>query len=166
MHSLIEENTNQIKALSVAQSEGLKRMQEINEMNTSQIKALADGQAKLQSLVDQNATHFIALNNSQFSNQEQLRLTLQHNADHVKSLAQGQDQLTTACKDMMGAITQLSQSLLSPNPHGSSVGPPYALSPPPRKLNRRIMGYTYETSDAGSSRNSTVETSALSTQGK
>lgn len=159
MHSMIEDNSSQIKALSVAQSEGLSRMQEINEMNASQIKALADGQAKLQELVEHNASHFIALTNSQFTQQEQIKSVLQQNAQHVNMLAKGQDQLSNACKEMMGAISLLGTKAKEVEMNGSGACV-HTISPPPRKLNKKVMAYTYE--DGESVRSSSVNSRPIS----
>lgn len=168
MNAMIAENTSQIKALSVAQSSGLQRMQEINESNAAQIKALADGQSKLQSLVDQNATHYIALSNSQFQNQEQVKNVMKQNAEQIKALASGQSQLASACKDMMKAVGQMSESLTVPqgpvaggrggleNFFGKGGSVISNISPGPRKLNRRIKGvwYEYDSSTVSSPRTS------------
>ncbi|KAF2186367.1 hypothetical protein K469DRAFT_631222, partial [Zopfia rhizophila CBS 207.26] len=154
MNIMISENTTQIKALSVAQSGGLQRMQEINESNSTQIKALADSQEKLQSLMDQNASHYIALSNSAFSNQEQVKGVLETNAGQIKALADGQSKLASTCAEMMKSISkvgeglsQLGSSLSSGSDAGgssafSSIG--NRISPPPRKLNKRIKGVWYE----------------------
>ncbi|KAF2249651.1 hypothetical protein BU26DRAFT_454925 [Trematosphaeria pertusa] len=163
MNAMITENTNQIRALSVAQSEGLQRMQDINESNSTQINALADGQAKLQSIIDQNASHYIALSNSSFTNQEQVKTVLQSNAEQIQNLAGGQTQLAKTCEGMMRAIESLSNTVGRVNDTMShmslagsetasnppSNGPPFGaianrISPPPRKLNRRIKGVWYE----------------------
>jgi hypothetical protein len=161
MNSMIAENSAQIRALSVAQSEGLQRMQEINESNTLQIKALADGQAKLQSLMDQNASHYIALSNATFSNQEQVKHVLQTNAEQIRALANGQSVLTSTCKGMMQSIEAVGQTVsrvgesLNQISVGSDTGstgsaaPPVGsilnhISPSPRKLNRKVKGVWYE----------------------
>ncbi|KAF2475577.1 uncharacterized protein BDR25DRAFT_254606, partial [Lindgomyces ingoldianus] len=156
MTAMISSNSSQIKALSVAQSEGLQRMQEINESNSTQIKALADGQFKLQALTDQNASHYIALSNSSFQNQEQVKDVLQTNAQQIQALAEGQGKLADTCNAMMKTIedlggtvgkvgetvSQLAVSDTSSSAAFSSSG--NRISPPPRKLNRRIKGVWYE----------------------
>jgi hypothetical protein len=149
MQSMIEENTNQIKALGVAQSEGLRRMQEINESNAGQIKSLAEGQFKLQSFINENANQFIALSNSQFSNQNAVKEVLATNAEQIKTLAQGQKDLAATCKDMMRAITQLSRTpaLSSPAPSLNGSTNNHNFLPPPRKIGKRIKGYAYESED-------------------
>lgn len=165
MNAMISENSAQIRALSVAQSDGLQRMQDINESNSTQIKALADSQAKLQAIVDQNASQYIALSNSAFSNNEQVKTILQTNAEQIQSLAEGQAQLAQTFQGMMHSIESLGNAVGRVNDtmsHMSSVGsdtasnPPSGLagaslgaianriSPPPRKLNRRIKGVWYE----------------------
>ncbi|KAF2649256.1 hypothetical protein K491DRAFT_669299 [Lophiostoma macrostomum CBS 122681] len=164
MNAMISSNSAAIQALSVAQSEGLSRMQEINESNSTQIKALADGQAKLQSMMDQNATHYIALSNSSFSNQEAVKTTLQRNADQIRALADGQHKLATTCTGLMKTIEKLGNSVgtvndsinhlsLTSGPGSdagstSSIAPFSAManriSPPPRKLNRKVKGVWYE----------------------
>lgn len=175
MNAMISENSDQIRALSVAQSEGLQRMQEINESNSTQIKALADGQSKLQSLIDQNASHYIALSNSSFTNQEQVKSVLQSNADQIRALADGQTQLAATCAGMMKTIENLGNtvgrvgdsvsqlSVASSDAGSTGVPAPFSavgnrISPPPRKLNRRIKGVWYEydtsTSPASSPRKS------------
>ncbi|PSN72211.1 hypothetical protein BS50DRAFT_569753 [Corynespora cassiicola Philippines] len=148
MNDMISENSAHIRALSVAQSQGLQRMQEINEANTTQIKALADGQAKLQSMMDQNATHYIALSNAAFQNQEQVKSVLKSNADQIKSLAEGQSQLSKSCENMMRTIENLGHTV-STNLTSSGGPPPLngnsnCVSPGPRKLNRRVKGVWYE----------------------
>jgi hypothetical protein len=179
MNAMISSNSAAIQALSVAQSEGLSRMQEINESNSTQIKALADGQAKLQSMMDQNASHYIALSNSSFSNQEAVKTTLQSNAEQIRTLADGQHKLTSTCTGLMKTIEKLGNSVgkvndsinqlsLTSGPESdagsmssSSIAPFSALanriSPPPRKLNRKIKGVWYEydtTTPTGSPRRS------------
>lgn len=175
MNTMISSNSAQIAALSVAQSAGLQRMQEINESNSTQIKALADGQAKLQSIIDQNASHYIALSNSSFVTQESVKTTLQTNTDHIKVLAEGQRQLATTCAGLMktieglgSAVGRVGESVKELNTGSdtssvingfSSVSGAIAnrISPPPRKLNRKIKGVWYEydsTSPASSPRRS------------
>ena len=178
MNALISSNSAAISALSVAQSAGLSRMQEINESNSTQIKALADGQAKLQSMMSDNASHYIALSNSSFSHQEAVKDTLQNNAEQVRALADGQQKLATTCAGLMSTIQTLGKSVTKVNDSmshlGSSVSkvndsishlsitsgpgsdagstnsiPPFGaianrISPPPRKLNRKIKGVWYE----------------------
>lgn len=172
MSAMISENSAQIRALSVAQGEGLQRMQEINESNSTQIKALADSQIKLQAIVDQNASHYIALSNSSFSNQEQVKTIMQTNASQITSLADGQAQLAKTCEGMMRTIESLGNTVGRVSDNLSHIGsgasdtasnastttsgaPPFGaianrISPPPRKLNRRIKGVWYEY-DAGPS---------------
>ncbi|KAF2737397.1 hypothetical protein EJ04DRAFT_510291 [Polyplosphaeria fusca] len=164
MNAMISENAAQIKALSVAQGEGLQRMQEINESTTTQIKTLADGQTKLQSLISDNASHYIALSNSSFANQEQAKSVLQSNADNIQALAQAQTQLAHTCAGMLKTIDGLGSTVsrvgdnVSQLQHSSSTdfssSTPFSnvgnrISPPPRKLNRKIKGVWYEY-DSGS----------------
>lgn len=164
MNKMISSNSEQIAALNVAQSAGLQRMQEINESNSTQIKTLTDNQNKLQSLLSDNASHYIALCNSSFGNQEQLKALLQSNADQVKALADGHAQLTSTCAGLMHTIENLGNSVGKVNRTVSQLGntapasdtssvtsqhPPFSsvgnrISPPPRKLNRRIKGVWYE----------------------
>ncbi|KAF2119779.1 hypothetical protein BDV96DRAFT_568197 [Lophiotrema nucula] len=169
MNAMISENSAQIRALSVAQSEGLQRMQEINESNSTQIKALADGQAKLQNLMGENASHYVALSNSSFANQEQVKGVLQTNAQQIKALADGQTKLASTCAGMMKTIEHLGQTVgkVSENVSqlhlrsnvGSDAGSlPFSqignkIAPPPRKLNRKIKGvwYEYDTTSTGPS---------------
>jgi len=162
MNAMISENSAQIRALSVAQSEGLQRMQEINESNSGQIKTLADSQAKLQNIVDQNASHYIALSNSSFKNEEQVKTVLQSNAEQITGLAEGQMQLSRTCEAMIRSIESLGHtvgqvsdsmsnmnSTLSDTASNASMGGPFGpvgthILPPPRKLNRKIKGVWYE----------------------
>ncbi|PVI02445.1 hypothetical protein DM02DRAFT_522927 [Periconia macrospinosa] len=158
MSSMISENSAQIRALSVAQSEGLQRMQEINESNMTQIKALADGQAKLQAVVSENASHYIALSNSSFSNQEQVRSVLEANTAQIKALGNGQIKMAKTCEGMMRTIENLGHTVgrvnenmnvmnagMSDTASTSSVGSIASrISPAPRKLNRRVKGVWYE----------------------
>ncbi|KZM24956.1 hypothetical protein ST47_g3893 [Ascochyta rabiei] len=98
LSSVVESSAEHIHALSVAQSAGLQRMQEINESNSTQIKALAESQAKLQALIDQNASHYIALSNTSFESHEQVK--------HA--------QLAQTCKAMVRTIETLSTSSTPP----------------------------------------------------
>jgi hypothetical protein len=170
MNKMISTNSEQIAALSVAQSAGLQRMQEINESNSTQIKTLTDNQNKLQSLLSDNASHYIALCNSSFSNQEQMKAILQSNADQVKALTDGHASLSSTCAGLMQTIENLGSSVGRVNESVSHLGiaapvsdtssvtsqhPPFSsvgnrISPPPRKLNRRIKGvwYEYDTSSS------------------
>lgn len=165
MNTMISENSAQIRALSVAQSEGLRRMQEINETNATQIKALAENQSQLQSLLSQNASHYIALSNSSFQNQEQVKKVLQANAEQIHALAEGQNKMAGTCSGLMAAVAELGDTVARVGEgvaQGRSgwgdergVGPPVGtvrtrISPPPRKLNRRIKSvwYEYDTSDS------------------
>jgi len=170
MNTLISENSAQIRALAVAQSEGLQRMQEINETNAVQIKALAENQSKLQSLVDHNASHYIALSNSAFSNQEQVKSVLQTNAEQIHALADGQNKMATTCSSLMATIADLGNTVARVGEEAAqrnwddgrrggagsigAVTSPFSavgnrISPPPRKLNRRIKSvwYEYDNSD-------------------
>jgi hypothetical protein len=154
---VVEKNVEQINALSVAQSAGLQRMQEINETNTAQIMALADSQAKLQALIDQNASHYIALSNASFESQEQIKTVMKTTANQIQSLSKNQAQLANTCDGMMRGIdnlaTTISQMNASPamSETSSAVSSPAPfgimgnrITPPPRKLNRRIKGVWYE----------------------
>lgn len=154
--SIVEGNTEQIHALSVAQSAGLQRMQEINEATTTQIKALADSQDKLQALIDQNASHYVALSNTSFSTQEQMKSIMKNTTTQIQGLSKNQAQLANTCDSMMRGIESLAASVTEMNicsnmsDAGSSTStPPFGslsnrISPPPRKLNRKIKGVWYE----------------------
>ncbi|XPS95775.1 hypothetical protein M3J09_005057 [Ascochyta lentis] len=164
LSSVVESSAEHIHALSVAQSAGLQRMQEINESNSTQIKALAESQAKLQSLIDQNASHYIALSNTSFESHEQVKHVLQATTAQIQSLSGSQAQLAQTCKAMMRSIESLGTSVEHmsiatppPPPPASDVSSVHSTSPPsfssamanrispaPRKLNRRIRGVWYE----------------------
>ncbi|ORX93933.1 hypothetical protein BCR34DRAFT_580269 [Clohesyomyces aquaticus] len=186
MNAMISENSAQIRALSVAQSQGLQRMQEINESNMTQINGLADGQFKLQSIISENASHYIALSNSNFTNQQQVKAVLQTNAQQIKALADGQTKLASTCSGMMKTIENLGSSVVKVSesintmsqtqtqnqlPFSGGPGSDISnassnfisafgnrISPPPRKLNRRIKGvwYEYDASPNASPRSSMV----------
>jgi hypothetical protein len=154
---VVEKNVEQIHALSVAQSAGLQRMQEINETNTAQIMALADSQAKLQALIDQNASHYIALSNASFESQEQIKTVMKTTANQIQSLSKNQAQLANTCDGMMRGIDNLATTISHMNASpamsetSSAVSSPAPfgimgnrITPPPRKLNRRIKGVWYE----------------------
>ncbi|KAJ4398711.1 hypothetical protein N0V91_009988 [Didymella pomorum] len=157
LSSVVESSAEHIHALSVAQSAGLQRMQEINESNSTQIKQLAESQAKLQSLIDQNASHYIALSNTSFKSHEQVKDVLQATTAQIQSLSGSQEQLAQTCKAMMRSISDLASSVhqpsvtLAPAPSSetSTLRTPSStatasdtskISPAPRKLNRRIRG--------------------------
>lgn len=157
--AMITENTASIRALSVAQSTGLQTMQEINESTSGQIKALADNQASLQAIVDQNASHYIALSNSSFNAQTSVQRILQNNAEQISNLAEGQKRLVTTCQGLMKSIEQVGEAV---NTAASDTASNVSLmketeksigtivnriSPPPRKLNRRVKGVWYEYDD-------------------
>jgi hypothetical protein len=154
---VVEQNVEQIHALSVAQSAGLQRMQEINETNTAQIMALADSQAKLQALIDQNASHYIALSNNSFNSQEQIKTVMKTTATQIQSLSKNQAQLANTCDGMMRGIDNLASTISQMNvapamsDTSSTVSSPVPfgimgnrITPPPRKLNRKIKGVWYE----------------------
>lgn len=154
---IVENTTEQIHALSVAQSAGLQRMQEINESNTAQIKALAESQAKLQALIDQNASHYIALSNSSFHAQESIKNIMKTTASQIQGLSRNQAQLANTYDGMMRGIDNLATSVSQMNVSSamsdtsSAVSSPIPFSvmgnrinPPPRKLNRKIKGVWYE----------------------
>ena len=158
--SIVQSSAEQIHALSVAQSAGLQRMQQINESNSTQINAIAESQTKLQALVDQNASHYIALTNTSFQSQEKMREVLQTTGSQIQSLNKTQSQLAETCKGMIrtmethsASITHLdsiasdlqsthSTQSTQPCPMCSSTS--NRINPPPRKLNRRIKGVWYE----------------------
>ena len=167
LSSVVESSAEHIHALSVAQSAGLQRMQEINESNSTQIKALAESQAKLQALIDQNASHYIALSNTSFQSHEHVKDVLQATTAQIQSLSGSQAQLAQTCKAMMRSIASLGSSVEhigaatpppAPPSQASTVQstPPPSfssatanrLSPAPRKLNRRIRGVWYEYDDS------------------
>lgn len=167
LSSVVESSAEHIHALSVAQSAGLQRMQEINESNSTQIKALAESQAKLQSLIDQNASHYIALSNTSFKSHEQVKDVLQATTAQIQSLSGSQEQLAQTCKAMMRSIESLGTSVehmgaASPPAPSSDASTMHSLSPvsrttpstnrvnpAPRKLNRRIRGVWYEYDNEG-----------------
>lgn len=168
LSSVVESSAEHIHALSVAQSAGLQRMQEINESNSTQIKALAESQAKLQQLIDQNASHYIALSNTSFKSHEAVKDVLQATTTQIQSLSGSQEQLSQTCRAMMRSIDSLGSSVeqfsatppLVPSSEASTMVPTSPLShngsvtsrftPAPRKLNRRIKGvwYEYDTNEA------------------
>lgn len=166
LSSVVESSAEHIHALSVAQSAGLQRMQEINESNSTQIKQLAESQATLQSLIDQNASHYIALSNASFKSHEQVKDVLQATTAQIQSLSGSQEQLSQTCKAMMRSISDLASSVhqpsitLSPAPPSEATTlqctPPSTaknsdfsnITPAPRKLNRRIRGVWYEYDDS------------------
>ncbi|KAF2832714.1 hypothetical protein CC86DRAFT_93258 [Ophiobolus disseminans] len=155
---VVEKNTEQIHALSVAQSAGLQRMQQINESNTAQIKALAESQAKLQALIDQNASHYIALSNSSFQAQESIKNIMKTTATQIQGLSRNQAQLANTYDGMMRGIDNLASSVSQININNSTMSDtstavsspiPFSvmgnrINPPPRKLNRKIKGVWYE----------------------
>ncbi|OAL02042.1 hypothetical protein IQ06DRAFT_219057 [Phaeosphaeriaceae sp. SRC1lsM3a] len=154
---VVEKNVEQIHALSVAQSAGLQHMQEINETNTAQIMGLAESQAKLQALIDQNASHYIALSNASFESQEQIKSVMKTTASQIQSLSKNQAQLANTCDGMMRGIDNLANTISQMNMSSAmsdtsstvSSPAPYGImgnriTPPPRKLNRRIKGVWYE----------------------
>ncbi|KAJ8105149.1 hypothetical protein OPT61_g10352 [Boeremia exigua] len=163
LSSVVESSAEHIHALSVAQSAGLQRMQEINESNSTQIKALAESQAKLQALIDQNASHYIALSNTSFKSHEQVKDVLQATTAQIQSLSGSQEQLAQTCKAMMRSIENLGSSashnsVTTPPPSSTSTMPSLSplsyptsttsrINPAPRKLNRRIRGVWYEYDD-------------------
>lgn len=157
LSSIVESSAEHIHALSVAQSAGLQRMQEINESNSTQIKALAESQSKLQSLIDQNASHYIALSNTSFKSHEQVKDVLQATTAQIQSLSGSQAQLAQTCQAMMRSIETLgsSASAAVPVSEVSSLQSPPSIAsattgrinPAPRKLNRRIRGVWYEYDD-------------------
>ncbi|KAJ4299342.1 hypothetical protein N0V90_004587 [Kalmusia sp. IMI 367209] len=166
MTALITENTNSIRALSVAQSTGLQTMQEINESTSGQIKSLADNQAALQALVDRNASHYIALSNSSFNAQTTMQSVLQSNAEQIASLAEGQKRLVATCEGMMRSVEKVGDAVnMAASDTASntslmretekSIGTiENRISPPPRKLNRKIKGVWYEYDDGPNSNRS------------
>lgn len=156
---VVEVTAEQIHALSVAQSAGLQTMQEINESNSTQIMAIADAQIKLQALVDQNASHYIALSNTSFQSQEKIKEIMKTTATQIQSLSKNHAQLVNTCDGMMRGIDSMSDSVsqlslnVSMSDTASNQSTPSAatfsamanrISPPPRKLNRRIKGVWYE----------------------
>lgn len=167
--NIVETNAEQVHALSVAQSTGLQAMQEINESNSIQIKAISASQLKLQSLVDQNASHYIALSNKHFKSQESTRQAqersqkaqdeakdlLTSTLSHVNSLAKAQSDLAQTCQSMIQSFESFTHnnhsmvgsdaaSLHSVGSTTSSGVLASRISPPPRKLNRRVKGVWYE----------------------
>ncbi|KAF1837625.1 hypothetical protein BDW02DRAFT_106390 [Decorospora gaudefroyi] len=179
---VVESNAEQVHALSVAQSAGLHAMQEINESNSFQIKAISESQTRLQALVDQNASHYIALSNQSFQSQEQSRQAqeqtrksqehtqkaqeqtkdiLKTTLSQLQTLSKNQIQLSQSCDGMMRSIESLSNSVthftsnaLSDTASNHSLSA-FAtnMSPPPRKLNRRVKGVWYEYDSAPTSSN-------------
>jgi hypothetical protein len=178
--SVVESNAEQVHALSVAQSAGLQAMQEICESNGTQIKAISDSQIRLQALVDQNASHYIALANRSFESQEQSRLAqeqtrksqeqtrkaqeqtkdmLKTTLSQLQTLAKSQLQLSQSCDGMVRGIESLGNSVshftssaMSDTASTHSMSAVFAnnMSPPPRKLNRRVKGVWYEYDNAPS----------------
>lgn len=163
MTAMITENTNSIRALSVAQSTGLQTMQEINESTSGQIKTLADNQAALQAIVAQNASHYIALSNSSFNAQTSMHTILQSNAAQIASLAEGQERLAQTCEGMMRSVERsvekVGEAMVTIGSDSASNSSALRetektigtivnrISPAPRKLNRRIKGVWYEYDD-------------------
>ena len=187
LSSVVESNAEQVHALSVAQSTGLQAMQEINESNSIQIKAISESQIKLQALVDQNASHYIALSNTSFQSQESTRQAqertlkaqeqtkdiLDKTVAQLASLAKAQADLSQTCQSMIQSLDAFTHNTAvsdTASTHSLSTSATMVreasasalasrISPPPRKLNRRIKGVWYEYDCApGSAPSSTTGT--------
>ncbi|CAN9274113.1 unnamed protein product [Alternaria alternata] len=131
---VVESNAEQVHALSVAQSTGLQAMQEINESNSIQIKAISESQIKLTSAISQ-----------------------------LQTLSKNQVELSQTCQGMMRSIetlgdsvTQFTSNVISDTASNQSLSTTSfnalatRISPPPRKLNRRVKGVWYEYDNVGS----------------
>ena len=189
LSSVVESNAEQVHALSVAQSTGLQAMQEINESNSIQIKAISESQIKLQALVDQNASHYIALSNTSFQSQEstrqaqertlkaqdQTKAILDKTVAQLASLAKAQADLSQTCQSMIQSLdafthnTAVSDTASTHSLATMSSALASRISPPPRKLNRKIKGVWYEydcTATPVAAAGSTASSTAASTPRK
>ncbi|KAF2748266.1 hypothetical protein M011DRAFT_466679 [Sporormia fimetaria CBS 119925] len=151
--TLLNETTTQIHALSTAQTSGLSHMQDIAETNSSQIKSLTTSLQTLQSLVAQNTTQHLALTNASFTAQEQLKTSMQENALQIKALADAQREIVGMFRKVAegvqsgGSGTAGAMGVQQRAWDEGSIGKGQVgqvLSPPPRKLNRRVKSVWYE----------------------
>ena len=147
----------------------MQKMQELMEGNASQIKTLAETQFKnnkrferMETLVEENATQIRALSEGDSANREHMKEVMQEHRDQLKALADGQaasaewlqqalEQSTKASSEMAKELKRQRQQSKS---HGGTaavntttaetrVDCPHDVHPPPRKIDKTIVGYDY-----------------------
>ena len=138
MQALMEGNAAQIKALVDVQSktqERMERVERVLEQNSSQIKALTEAdQEGMRGLVEQSKQQLQAVADGQAASAEQLQRALEQNAkvsgDMARELKRQRQQ-------------GRSESRVEPGTKERGDVCTHNVHPPPRKIDRPIVGYDY-----------------------
>lgn len=121
MERSVDENAGQIKTLSQGQSDNQEQMKELLKQNHDQLKILAEGQAasaaKLQEALEQSAKGSADI-------VTELKKQQRHQNTNTKS------QAATTTTTATGPVKKLAEC-------------PHNVHPPPRKIDKPVVGYDY-----------------------
>lgn len=132
--------------------------------------ALSSHLSKIQAVVEQNAQHVKGLREKQSASQDKMHIAITQTAEQLQALAQRAadseaqraqleakqrasevrvDRLAQEHKEVVGVLKELAANLKATTKGECE----HVISPPPRKVGRRIVGFVYE----GDDRSSTVD---------
>lgn len=143
----------------------LQAIQSLMEGNNSQIRTLIDIQsennerfARLEQSVEENAGRIKILSQGQSDNQNQMKELLKQNQKQLKTLTDGQ---AASTKNLQGALEQSAKAsadmvaelkkqrhqnksqATSATGHEKRAECPHNVHPPPRKIDKPVVGYAY-----------------------
>jgi len=165
IQDLMEGNASQKKSLTEVLSKSNERIDQMEKMvgeNAAQIKALSDGQSanrkQMKESVQQSEEQFNSLTEGQTAYQGQMKGLVQQSKDELKSLAQRQaasteqfqqalEQSAKASGDMAKELKRQRQQNQSQGANNtaakSRVDCTHNVHPPPRKIEKTVIGYDY-----------------------
>ena len=140
----------------------LQKIQEMLESNASQIKSLTEAQSKsqksikkLEKVVSESTNQIKTLTDYQSTYESRLQQTASENQVHLKALADGQAEQAEHLKQVLASNAKASsdvakelkrqRQLVKTNNAGKEEGNAclHNVKPPPRKIDRPIVGYDY-----------------------
>ncbi|KAI4632079.1 uncharacterized protein J4E87_001550 [Alternaria ethzedia] len=159
MQEINESNSIQIKAISESQI----KLQALVDQNASHYIALSNTsfQSHEQSRISQEQTR--KSQEQTRKSQEQTKDILKTTVSQLQTLSKNQIELSQTCQGMMrtienlgDSVTQFTSNVISDTASNQSLSTSSfnalatRISPPPRKLNRRVKGVWYEYDNVGS----------------
>ena len=137
IQEMLESNASQIKSLTEAQSKSqtsMKKLKNLVSENTNQIKTLTEHQSTCESRLQQTAAE----------NQEHLKTLADDQAKQVEQLQQVLASNAKASSDVAKELKRQRQQVEITNA-GKAEGEAcmHTVKPPPRKIDRPIVGYNY-----------------------
>ncbi|KAL2043074.1 hypothetical protein N7G274_004134 [Stereocaulon virgatum] len=170
INEMVEENAAQIKVLVETQAQNNERSSRVEKMiegNAAQIKALAEIEPqndknfeRVEKLVEENANQIRAVSEGESANWDHMKVLMQEQRDQLKALADGQSASAKSLRDALEQSNKASSevtkelkrqrqqnksqvSFESIPPIEDRANCPHDVHPPPRKIDKKIVGYDY-----------------------